>query len=119
MKPYKTQLDERGRAKLHADIAHPINQACRDLIQKKVLESFGSEVEKSKQAGYKPSRDLYPDAGPEGPDEEIGDEETPEGGSRSQSHESPKKKAEGKTEGKAESRDEGKDEGASSMGIFS
>ena len=31
--------DNEGRAKLYADIAHPINSDCRELIQRKVLEA--------------------------------------------------------------------------------
>lgn len=46
--------DERGRAKLHADISHPINQACRDYLQAQVIEAFHREQERSKQAGYVP-----------------------------------------------------------------
>ncbi len=35
--------DEEGRAKLYADIAHPINSACREMIQDRVIESFETE----------------------------------------------------------------------------
>ena len=41
-----------GRFKLHADIAHPINVHCRQLIERSVIEAFLDEVEKSKQPGY-------------------------------------------------------------------
>jgi stage V sporulation protein G len=41
-----------GRAKLHADIAHPINSACREVIQTAVLKSYQEERERSKQPGY-------------------------------------------------------------------
>ena len=44
--------DADGRAKLHADIAHPINSACREVIQSAVLRSFNEEKERSKQPGY-------------------------------------------------------------------
>src|SRR5579864_1347803 len=44
--------DADGRAKLHADIAHPINSACREVIQGAVLRSFQEERERSKQPGY-------------------------------------------------------------------
>jgi len=44
--------DKRGRAKLHADIAHPINSACRERIQKKILEAYEQEVAHSKEPGY-------------------------------------------------------------------
>jgi len=42
------------RQKLHADIAHPINAASREAIQKRILEAYTLEVEKSKLPGYKP-----------------------------------------------------------------
>lgn len=51
--------DDEGRAKLYADIAHPINSACRDLIQFKVLEAFEVEKVRAKQPGYKCSYDDY------------------------------------------------------------
>ncbi len=41
-----------GRAKLYADIAHPINSDCRDMIQRRVLEAFAIEIERSKLPGY-------------------------------------------------------------------
>src|ERR1700730_8558456 len=44
--------DATGRAKLHADIAHPINSACREVIQTAVLRSYQEERERSKQPGY-------------------------------------------------------------------
>jgi stage V sporulation protein G len=50
----RAKKDFKGRMKLHADIAHPINAECRQKIQKKVISAFEEEVEKSKQPGYKP-----------------------------------------------------------------
>src|SRR5262245_42657696 len=44
--------DTEGRAKLHADIAHPINSACREVIQGAVLKAFQEEKERAKQPGY-------------------------------------------------------------------
>ena len=41
-----------GRAKLYADIAHPINSECREMIQEQVLIAYISELERSKQPGY-------------------------------------------------------------------
>ena len=35
--------DEDGRAKLYADIAHPINSACREMIQQRVIVAFEEE----------------------------------------------------------------------------
>ena len=46
--------DGDGRAKLHADIAHPISAPAREAVQKRILAAFAEEVEKSKQPGYKP-----------------------------------------------------------------
>lgn len=53
--------DDDGRAKLYADIAHPINSACREMIQTKVIDAFRDEVEQSKQPGYVPSYDDFED----------------------------------------------------------
>src|SRR3984893_13033119 len=44
--------DADGRAKLHADIAHPINSAAREVIQTAVLKSYQEEKEQSQQPGY-------------------------------------------------------------------
>ena len=41
-----------GRLKLHADIAHPINAECRQDIERKVLEAYDRELERSRQPGY-------------------------------------------------------------------
>ncbi len=41
-----------SRPKLHADIAHPINADCRLDIERRVLQAFNDEVERSKQPGY-------------------------------------------------------------------
>jgi stage V sporulation protein G len=54
--------DAQGRAKLHADVAHPINAACRERVQKAVVEAYLAEVERSKSPDYKPaSLDEYDD----------------------------------------------------------
>ena len=44
--------DSDGRAKLHADIAHPINSSCREVIQGAVLKAYQEERERAKQPGY-------------------------------------------------------------------
>ncbi len=44
--------DADGRVKLHADIAHPINSACREIIQSAVLKAFQEEKERAKLPGY-------------------------------------------------------------------
>ncbi len=41
-----------GRAKLYADIAHPINSNCRDMIQEDVIKSYEEELILSRQEGY-------------------------------------------------------------------
>ena len=44
--------DAEGRAKLYADIAHPINSFCREMIQDVVVSEFFEEIERAKQPGY-------------------------------------------------------------------
>ncbi len=41
-----------GRSKLYADIAHPINSECREMIQQRVIDEFQYELERAKQPGY-------------------------------------------------------------------
>jgi stage V sporulation protein G len=43
-----------GRARLYADIAHPIHQAGRDELQRRVLAAFQEEQARSRRAGYVP-----------------------------------------------------------------
>lgn len=50
----RMKKDIKGRLKLHADIAHPINSECRKKLQEKVTVAFEEEVEKSEQADYQP-----------------------------------------------------------------
>jgi len=50
----RARKDTKGRMKLHADIAHPINAECRKNIQETIVAAFEEELEKSKQPGYKP-----------------------------------------------------------------
>ena len=51
--------DDAGRAKLYADIAHPINSGCRDMIQRKVLAAFEKEIVLAHKPGYRCSYDDY------------------------------------------------------------
>src|SRR3990172_764944 len=44
--------DADGRAKLYADIAHPINSGCREMIQERVIHDFHEEIELAKRPGY-------------------------------------------------------------------
>ncbi len=48
----RASRDSEGRAKLYADIAHPINSACRETIQKRVIAEYQSELERAKEPGY-------------------------------------------------------------------
>jgi stage V sporulation protein G len=41
-----------GRAKLYADIAHPINSQCREMIQTRVLAAYDQELILARQPGY-------------------------------------------------------------------
>lgn len=50
-----------GRAKLYADIAHPINSECRELIQVEVIHAFERELVMAQQPGYVCRYDDYDD----------------------------------------------------------
>src|SRR5919201_5431940 len=41
-----------GRAKLHADIAHPIHSAAREQVQAAVDRAYPEEMERAKLPGY-------------------------------------------------------------------
>lgn len=71
----QTTRDEEGRAKLYADIAHPINSACREMIQEHVISAYEEEKKLADEPGYRSRYDDYFDAGEEGDD--YGDEEEP------------------------------------------
>ncbi len=51
--------DDEGRAKLYADIAHPINSACREMIQQRVIEAYAEEKRRAQLPGYVPSYDDF------------------------------------------------------------
>ncbi len=55
----QTVLDEEGRAKLYADIAHPINSYCREMIQTHVIEAFEEEKRRALEPGYVCSYDDF------------------------------------------------------------
>lgn len=52
LKPDRAIKGQDGRAKLYADVAHPINSDCRDKIQESVLKSFEEEVVLAAKPGY-------------------------------------------------------------------
>jgi stage V sporulation protein G len=68
--------DADGRAKLHADIAHPINSACREVIQSAVLKTYQEERERSKMPGYVCTYDDY-DGDFDGLTQLVGELQTP------------------------------------------
>ncbi len=59
LKENQASRDEEGRAKLYADIAHPINTTCREMIQQRVIAAFEEEKVRSKLPGYVPSYDDF------------------------------------------------------------
>lgn len=59
LKDDRAVKDEDGRSKLYADIAHPINSMCREMIQERVIRSFQEEIEKSRLPGYVSSYDDF------------------------------------------------------------
>ncbi|HEX5054489.1 MAG TPA: SpoVG family protein [Planctomycetota bacterium] len=54
--PDRAPKDQRGRARLHADLAHPINSPTRIELHKAVVRAYAEEVEAARQAGaaYRP-----------------------------------------------------------------
>jgi stage V sporulation protein G len=48
----RTIRNPEGRAKLYADIAHPINSECRDLIQNRVLHAYEDELLLAQRPDY-------------------------------------------------------------------
>ena len=52
LKETQAAKDDEGRAKLYADIAHPINSACREMIQARVIQAFIEERERAAEPGY-------------------------------------------------------------------
>lgn len=81
--PFRAPLDERGRVRLHMDIAHPINSRCRQAIQQAIVKAYKEELVRW-QAIMGASRIMPPeveaelDAGPEGgiDPEEVQEEES-------------------------------------------
>ena len=56
LNPERTAAEARGRQKLHADIAHPINQKCREAVQARILAEYEKELERRAEdpGNYKP-----------------------------------------------------------------
>jgi stage V sporulation protein G len=49
--------DEQGWIELYADIAHPINSACREMIQERAIREYQNELQRAKLPGYVPRYD--------------------------------------------------------------
>ena len=64
LKQIKPQQGPDGRAKLYADIAHPINARCREMIQNRVIQELEKERQLARQPGYRSRYDEVYDAGP-------------------------------------------------------
>ncbi|MCA9320269.1 MAG: septation protein SpoVG family protein [Planctomycetes bacterium] len=52
LSPERAPQDQRGRLRLHVDIAHPINPRARQKIHDRVVEEFRREVKRSRREGY-------------------------------------------------------------------
>lgn len=48
----ESDFEDDGRAKLYADIAHPINTDCREMIQQLVIDEYEREIELADEPGY-------------------------------------------------------------------
>ena len=59
LKEVQAIRDDEGRTKLYADIAHPINSSCREMIQVRVIAAFEEEKGQAKMPGYVPSYDDF------------------------------------------------------------
>ncbi len=71
LKEDRTIRDQDGRAKLYADIAHPINSQCREMIQTHVIEEFRAEFQRAAQPDYVSRYDDDYDDLPDGSDLEL------------------------------------------------
>jgi stage V sporulation protein G len=56
---HRAMRDTEGRAKLHADIAHPIHSAAREQLQGAVIKAYCEEKERAKMPGYTCTYDEY------------------------------------------------------------
>ncbi|HEY4262199.1 MAG TPA: SpoVG family protein [Schlesneria sp.] len=55
----RAEKGDDGRARLYADIAHPINSDCREMIQQRVIVAYAEELERSRLPGYICTYDDY------------------------------------------------------------
>ena len=52
--PNRAPVDPRGRARLHADLAHPINNDTRAVMHGEIVSAYLLEIERSQEDGYAP-----------------------------------------------------------------
>ncbi|MDG1874631.1 MAG: SpoVG family protein [Mariniblastus sp.] len=52
LKSTSIEHDTGGRAKLYADIAHPVYSKCREMLQARIIEELNHELELASQPGY-------------------------------------------------------------------
>jgi stage V sporulation protein G len=63
--PSRAEHNAGGRIRLHADVAHPISQECRDALQSAVIAAFEAALERA-ASGEEPADDgHFVDAGPD------------------------------------------------------
>lgn len=67
LNPDRAERDETGRAKLHADVAHPINQDYREELQRIVLRAYDEEIARSGEPDYAPPHDEFTAPAPTAP----------------------------------------------------
>ena len=48
----RVNRDHEGRVKLYADIAHPINSECREMIQERVISEYEGDLSRSQAPDY-------------------------------------------------------------------
>ncbi|MDC1142032.1 SpoVG family protein [Planctomycetota bacterium] len=46
--PNRAEMDDRGRAKLHFDLVHPIRSDVRDYVHDAIIEAYQKECEQSR-----------------------------------------------------------------------
>jgi stage V sporulation protein G len=56
--------EQDGRVKLHADVAHPINIAGREQLQREVIAAYQKELDRSGEPDYQPQHVDFDDIGP-------------------------------------------------------
>ena len=71
--------EQDGRTKLYADIAHPINSECREMIQERVIREYVGELDMAKKPGYESRYDEgYGDDIGEAPSQPATEERKPQ-----------------------------------------